>query len=732
MAMLSQHEYDYLVVIDFEATCDEGEQPKVTRENQEIIEFPWVVIDLVNQQVIDKRQIYVRPEWTSQLTPFCVKLTGITDDKLREAPLLHEAMAQFDRYVDDCFARRGKTFCILTDGDWDLKMCLLQETRKKDIARAPHYMTYFDVKEEFLKVFPQPSHYKPSLMTMLRHLNLVMEGRHHSGLYDCVNISNIVLELIRHGHYFGQPQVIPPDYDPSTDPAFARDFNRTGPPIFLRLAEGSEEETKVIVMRGLPWSATDADVGMFFSGLDIVPGGIHLIHDHTGRPSGVAYVEFSSAEEVNNALQRHNGFIGSRYIEVYPSDANSLTAILASQAAKNAHQSEEIRPGDWYCINCGDHQFASRIVCRKCSTPRPAEDGENGGYGDATNNGGGGGLVLDDGSGSGDNGGEGEDNAGAEGEEGGARRPQFQPGDGAPQHYRERGGRKGFNRHHQQQQQQFQQMHHLQHQQQQMHQQQMQHHHLQHQQQQQQQQLGQMPNYYAAASNPNYYSYYQQLLNGMGVRPGDWLCASCNELNFASRRVCRKCNFNPSLYFAQFPVHHRAHDWRCPTCADINFGSRTVCRKCGTAQPMAFAAAAAAPTGGGRGKPSGRGYGGRGMRGGRGRGGAHFGQGGDGGGGGGGGGVAPSSFRPGDWFCDQCKDHNFASRKVCRKCGAERGDDVIAMTGEEGGVVLGVDGGMGDPAAHVVVGGGMVMGAPPTTSDVDGSLEAEQRGVYGW
>jgi len=28
--------------------------------------------------------------------------------------------------------------------------------------------------------------------------------------------SNIVLELIRHGHFFVQPQVIPPDYDPST------------------------------------------------------------------------------------------------------------------------------------------------------------------------------------------------------------------------------------------------------------------------------------------------------------------------------------------------------------------------------------------------------------------------------------------------------------------------------------------------------------------------------------
>jgi hypothetical protein len=33
--------YDYLVVVDFEATCDEGENPQVTRANQEIIEFPW-------------------------------------------------------------------------------------------------------------------------------------------------------------------------------------------------------------------------------------------------------------------------------------------------------------------------------------------------------------------------------------------------------------------------------------------------------------------------------------------------------------------------------------------------------------------------------------------------------------------------------------------------------------------------------------------------------------------
>jgi len=602
-----RHEFDYLVVIDFEATCDEGDQPKVTRDNQEIIEFPWVVIDLVNQQIIDKRQIYVRPEWTSSLTPFCIKLTGITDDKLADAPLLHEAMSQFDGYVDECFTQRGKTFCILTDGNWDLKMCLFQETRKKNIERAPHYMTYFDVKEEFLKVFPQSFRFKPPLLTMLKYLNLIMEGRHHSGLDDCVNISNIVLELIRHGHFFVQPQVIPPDYDPSTDPAFARDFNRSGPPIFLRLAEGSEEETKVVVIRGLPWTATEADVEMFFSGLDIVPGGIHLIHDHTGRPSGVAYVEFSSEDEVHNALQRHNGFMGPRYIEVYLSDANSLNTILASQA-KNTYRSAGVRPGDWYCINCGDHQFASRMLCRKCSTPRPTEGysiSENdllGGY-DATI-----GLALT--------------SAEAEGEEKEQQDNRYGGVENSEENLRlySRGAmfehqlsdnldeRKDFRSHQQEQ---------------------------------------QSSSYYAF----NYFNYYQQMIT---ANMSDWICISCNKLNYPSRRVCRKCNFNPSLYFTMGPVY-RAQDWRCPTCSDINFASRTICRKCGTAQARpyggapAVAAPAPAPAPARRAKSS--------NKGGRGR-----------------AGGIPPSFRPGDWFCGQCRDHNFSSRKVCRKCGTDRGN----------------------------------------------------------
>lgn len=34
-----------------------------------------------------------------------------------------------------------------------------------------------------------------------------------------------------------------------------------------------------------------------------------------------------------------------------------------------------MKPGDWHCPNCGDHQFAKNEECRKCGTPNPDPDG---------------------------------------------------------------------------------------------------------------------------------------------------------------------------------------------------------------------------------------------------------------------------------------------------------------------------------------------------------------------
>ncbi|KAF3695400.1 G-rich sequence factor 1 [Channa argus] len=80
----------------------------------------------------------------------------------------------------------------------------------------------------------------------------------------------------------------------------------------------------VVRLRGLPFSCTEADIVQFFSGLDIVENGITLVTDQRGRKSGEAFVQFSSQEVADEALQRDREVIGNRYIEVFPSRSDDI------------------------------------------------------------------------------------------------------------------------------------------------------------------------------------------------------------------------------------------------------------------------------------------------------------------------------------------------------------------------------------------------------------------------
>lgn len=53
-----------------------------------------------------------------------------------------------------------------------------------------------------------------------------MEGRHHSGISDCMNISKIVARLIKDGHRFQSPETIPDNFVPQQDTSF-KDYNLT-------------------------------------------------------------------------------------------------------------------------------------------------------------------------------------------------------------------------------------------------------------------------------------------------------------------------------------------------------------------------------------------------------------------------------------------------------------------------------------------------------------------------
>ena len=81
----------------------------------------------------------------------------------------------------------------------------------------------------------------------------------------------------------------------------------------------SDEDRYFIKARGLPWSATSAEVLQFFSDCSIVGGedGVKFGLNREGRPSGEAFVEVESLEDVNKALVKDREKMGKRYIEVF-------------------------------------------------------------------------------------------------------------------------------------------------------------------------------------------------------------------------------------------------------------------------------------------------------------------------------------------------------------------------------------------------------------------------------
>jgi heterogeneous nuclear ribonucleoprotein F/H len=77
--------------------------------------------------------------------------------------------------------------------------------------------------------------------------------------------------------------------------------------------------TGVLRMRGLPFSATKADVIAFFQGLSIIEDSVQLVVRPDGRLTGEAFVAFPSPADADCAMARNGNNMGSRYVELFPS-----------------------------------------------------------------------------------------------------------------------------------------------------------------------------------------------------------------------------------------------------------------------------------------------------------------------------------------------------------------------------------------------------------------------------
>ncbi|MEL7006102.1 MAG: 3'-5' exonuclease, partial [Bacteroidota bacterium] len=72
---------DKIIVVDVEATCWEGQQPK--DQSSEIIEIGICMIDLQSMTIEDNEGILILPQ-NSVVSDFCTQLTTITQGILEE------------------------------------------------------------------------------------------------------------------------------------------------------------------------------------------------------------------------------------------------------------------------------------------------------------------------------------------------------------------------------------------------------------------------------------------------------------------------------------------------------------------------------------------------------------------------------------------------------------------------------------------------------------------------
>ena len=185
--------FRYLAVLDVEATCERGSRPY----EHEIIELPVVLVDLETLTLVDEFHSYVRPTVNTTLTDFCMKLTGITQSQVDNAPTLDPVLVQLDEWLNELgLVHDDGVFAFATDGPWDLRFFLDRECRRKAIPKATYFDKWINIKQSFA------DHYdckRCKIHKMLELQGMRFEGRLHSGIDDSRNIARIAIKMVKDG-----------------------------------------------------------------------------------------------------------------------------------------------------------------------------------------------------------------------------------------------------------------------------------------------------------------------------------------------------------------------------------------------------------------------------------------------------------------------------------------------------------------------------------------------------
>ncbi|KAK1867687.1 hypothetical protein I4F81_010192 [Pyropia yezoensis] len=251
------HACEYLVVLDVETTAGDG-----VGGAGEVVEWPYAVVHLPSAAVVEARGLPLGPS-------------------------LHVFLTHLSRLLP-----APATYVLATDGPWDLSVVLPREAHAKRLTLPSSLTTFFDLRTEFCRALPHAGrpHNRATLLAAL-HLPPPPPMAPASAIAHVRSLASVVVRLLAAGHHFVSP-MLPPS-------------------IFAPVVAAGVPAADIVRLRGLPWSATEADVLAFFSSVPAAPGGVRFVRNAAGKATGEAFLQVPPGG-MDRALRRHRHMMGPR------------------------------------------------------------------------------------------------------------------------------------------------------------------------------------------------------------------------------------------------------------------------------------------------------------------------------------------------------------------------------------------------------------------------------------
>lgn len=170
--------------IDLELTCWQGPPPNGM--NNEIIQLGLCEVDMVKLEITRSQRFYIRPKAAWEISPYCTKLTGITQDQITK---LGRPFNEVLSTITNQWGPKSKmTYAWGNDFEDIQKTC-------HAMFIANPWSQIFDLGLTFRSSFLMRR--AVNLEAALGFLDLEFEGKAHDALVDAKNTAALHIEMIK-------------------------------------------------------------------------------------------------------------------------------------------------------------------------------------------------------------------------------------------------------------------------------------------------------------------------------------------------------------------------------------------------------------------------------------------------------------------------------------------------------------------------------------------------------